>query len=281
MLRTIIGSALICASLAWAAPPPAKPLAILRPTLHQYEDGPPVASSAGFATGESVFFSFELSGYQVSPESQVDLSSRMEALDPQGIPLVETMRQQIKTKVAPEDKNWVPIVRDSFLIPPLALPGDYRVTISVQDRLSSQSATAEIQFPVRGRKVETSDTLVARNVRFLRGEDDTQALIPPVYHPPCPVWVRFEIVGYKLGTQNRMQVSYGVTVLGPSGRAVYSEPQAAVEEGLSFYPKRYLPGTFSLNLNDTARPGQYTIVLGLHDEVGHQTVESRHEFTIQ
>ena len=25
MLRTTIGSALICASLAWAAPPPAKP----------------------------------------------------------------------------------------------------------------------------------------------------------------------------------------------------------------------------------------------------------------
>jgi hypothetical protein len=95
------------------------------------------------------------------------------------------------------------------------------------------------------------------------------------------VWVRFDIVGYKLGGQNRMQVTYGVTVLGPSGRAVYSQPQAAVEEGLSFYPKRYLPGTFSLNLDNTVRPGRYTIVLGLHDEVGHQTVESRHEFSIE
>jgi hypothetical protein len=281
MLRATIGSAVICASLAWASAPPAKPLAILRPTLHQFEDGPPVTPSTGFATGESVFFSFEVSGYQVSEDSQVDLSCRIDALDPQGVPLMETIRHEIKTKISPEDKNWVPIVRESFLIPPLALPGDYRITIAVQDRLSSQAAKAELVFPVRGRQVEPSDTLLARNVRFLRGEDDTQALTPPVYHPPSAVWVRFDIVGYKLGGQNRMQVSYGVTVLGPSGRAVYSQPQAAVEEGLSFYPKRYLPGTFSLNLTESVRPGQYTIVLGLHDEVGHQTVESRHEFTVE
>jgi hypothetical protein len=262
---------------------PPKPLAILKPALHQYEDGPAVAPGTGFATGESVFLSFLVSGYQVSEseDSQVNLVCRIDALDPQGVPLVATMRQEIRTTVSAEDKNWMPIVRQSFLIPPLAPPGDYRIVIVVEDLLASQEAKTEVHFPVRGRQVAPSGTLLARNVRFLRGEDDLQPLDPPVYRPGNPVWVRFDIVGYKSGEKNRLQFSYGVSVLGPSGKTVYSEPQAALEDGQSFYPKHYLPGTFSLNLTADVRPGTYTIVLTLRDEIGNQTVESKHEFTVQ
>jgi hypothetical protein len=225
--------------------------------------------------------SFLVSGYQVSEESQVNLVCHIEALDPQGVPLVEVIRQEVRTAVSPEDKDWTPIVRQSFVIPPLAPPGEYRILMAVEDRLASQEVKAELRFPVRGRQVAPSDTLVARNVRFLRGEDDLQPLQPPVYRPGNAVWVRFDIVGYKLGEKNRLQVSYGVSVLSPSGKTMYSEPQAAVEQGQSFYPKRYLPGTFSLNLSNNVRPGAYTILLTLRDEIGNQTVESRHEFTVE
>ena len=280
MLRAALATALSCVAVVWASAPP-KPLAILRPALHQYEDGPPVAPGTGFSTGESVFLSFLVSGYQVSEESQVNLVCHIEALDPQGVPLVEVIRREVRTAVSPEDKDWTPIVRQSFVIPPLAPPGEYRILMAVEDRLASQEVKAELRFPVRGRQVAPSDTLVARNVRFLRGEDDLQPLQPPVYRPGNAVWVRFDIVGYKLGEKNRLQVSYGVSVLSPSGKTMYSEPQAAVEQGQSFYPKRYLPGTFSLNLSNNVRPGAYTILLTLRDEIGNQTVESRHEFTVE
>jgi len=282
MLRATIAAVLSGAALVGASAPP-QTLAILKPSLHQYEDGPAVAPGAGFATGDSVFLSFLVGGYKVAEgeDPHVGLVCHIDAFDPQGVPLAASIRQEIRTTVSPEDKNWMPIVRDSFPIPPLALPGDYRIVIVVEDLLATQEAKLEVHFPVRGRQVAPSDTLVARNVRFLRAEDDTQPLQPPIYRPGNPVWVRFEIVGYKFGENNRLQFSYGVSVLGPSGKAVYSEPQAALEEGPSFYPKRYLPGTFSLNLTSEVRPGAYTIVLTLRDEIGHQTVESKHEFTVQ
>lgn len=275
MPATFIGVLLLAAA---AAP---KPLVIVKPTLHQYEDGPPVTPGTGFYTGETVFFSFQVSGYRRSEDSQVDLACRIDALDPQGVPLAPTIVHEVKTTLSSEDKDWMPIVRQSFLIPPLALGGAYRIVIAVEDRLASQSTKTELQFPVHGRQVEPSDSLVARNFRFLRAEDDTQPLQPPVYRPGDTLWVRFEMVGYKLGEKNRLQVSYGVSVLSPSGRSMYSEPKAAVEQGESFYPKRYLPGMFSLNLNKDVRPGVYTLVLSLRDEVGNQTDESKHEFTVQ
>lgn len=275
MPATFIGVLLLAAA---AAP---KPLVIVKPTLYQYEGGPPVTPGTGFSTGETVFFSFQVSDYRLSEDSQVDLACRIDALDPQGVPLVAPILQEVKTTLSPEDKDWMPIVRQSFLIPPLALAGAYRIVIAVEDRLASQSTKTEIQFPVRGRQVAPSDTLVARDFRFLRAEDDPRPLQPPVYRPGDALWVRFEMVGYKLGEKNRLQISYGVSVLSPSGRSMYSEPKAAVEQGESFYPKRYLPGMFSLNLNKDVRPGVYTLVLTLRDEVGNQTDESKHEFTVE
>ena len=280
MLPTTIPTALLCATLAWASAPP-KPLAILRPALHDYEDGPRVAPGTTYSAGDSIFLTFEVGGYQVSEESRVSLTCRVDALDPDGVPLMESARQEINTTLSPEDKGWVPIVRQTFLIPPLAPPGTYRILIAVQDRLASRETKAELPIQVRGRQVAPSDTLLARNLRFVRAEDDSQALEPPAYRPGQTVWVRFDIVGYKLGDKNRRHVSYGISVVNPSGKVMYTQAQAAVEEGESFYPKRYLPSVFSLNLSQDVRPGAYTVVLALHDEVGNQNVESKHEFTVQ
>ncbi len=258
----------------------AKPLSIVTPTLHQYEDGPQIGAAAGFNTGETVFLKFRVAGYQVSPDAKVDLVCRMEALDPDGIPIAEPARQEVKATLAAEDKDWLPVVRQSFLIPPLALSGAYRIAVTVEDKLASREAKTTIEFPVRGRKVEPSETITARNFRFFRSEEESAQLVTPVYRRGESVWVRFDIVGYKLGEKNRMDVSYGVSVIGPAGNTMYSQPDAATEQGESFYPKKYLPGAFSLNLDNKVRPGTYAIVLSLRDEVGNQMVESKHEFTV-
>jgi hypothetical protein len=258
-----------------------KQLVIVKPTLHQYEDGPAIAAGAGFHTGETVFLKFQVAGYEVSPDARIDLAYRIEALDPDGVRFAEPAAREVKETLSAEDKDWLPVVRQSFLLPPLALPGTYRLAITVEDKLGSRAAKTEVDVPVRGRSVEPSDTITARNFRFLRTEEDAFPLRPAAYRPGDAVWVRFDIVGYKLGEKNRMQVSYGVSVIGPAGNTMYSQPEAAQEQGESFYPKKYLPGAFNLNLDNKVRPGTYAIVLTLRDEVGNQTVESRHEFTVE
>ncbi|MGD0014413.1 MAG: hypothetical protein ABSD56_08330 [Bryobacteraceae bacterium] len=282
LLRVFLAGLAAFASGAIAAPvQTSKQLAIVRPALREYEDGPAAAAENPFLTGETVFFSFQIAGYQVSPESKTDLRCRVEAADPAGILIVEPIGQDLATQVSPEDKNWMPVVRGSFLIPPLALAGAYRVRIAVEDRLSGQKTSAELALPVRGRRVEPSDTLVTRNFRFLRAEDDPEPLAPAVYHAGDSIWARFDITGFHYGEKNHVHVEYGIAMVTLSGRTLYSQPQAAIEDDATYYPKRYLAGALSLSLGQDFKPGEYVIVLTVRDQVGNQTAESRHAFRVE
>ena len=226
-------------------------------------------------------FSFQIQGYQVSSSSNIDLRVRIDAADPEAVPIVKTIQRAIRTQLSAQDKNWMPIVRDSIQLPTLALPGTYHVRVVVEDALSKQEARSEIGFPVRGKRVEPSQTLVARDFRFLRGEDDRDPLIQAVFRAGDSVWARFEITGFRYGANNRMDVSYGVALAGPDGKTLFSEAQAAQEQDESFYPKRYVPGVLSLNLDKKIKPGEYTVILTLRDQVGAQTAESRHSFRVE
>lgn len=266
-------------SASWAAAP--KQLTIVKLALQQYEDGPPLDRRFAFPTGDTVFFSFQIQGYQVSSDSNIDLRVRIDAADPEAVPIVKTIERAISTQLSAQDKNWMPIVRDSVQLPPLALPGTYRVRIVVEDALSKQEAKTEISFAVQGKRVEPSETLVARSFRFLRGEEDRDQLIQAVYRPGDSVWARFEITGFRYGANNRVDVSYGVALAGPDGKTLFSAAQAAVEQDESFYPKRYVPGVLSFNLDKKIKPGEYTVILTLRDQIGAQTGESCHSFRVE
>ena len=263
------------------AGPPARQLKIVRPVLQQYDGGPALASGFRFLTGDVVFLSFEIGGYEVSPESKVDLGYTIEALDPDGVPVAETLRGTVATEVSPEDKNWMPIVRESATLPPLAWGGTYRLRIAVEDKLSKQTANTEIEIPVRGRDIERSQTLAVRNFRFLRTEEDANPLLDAVFHPGDSLWARFEFTGYGYGQKNHIHVEYGVALVDASGKTLFAAAQAAVEDEDSFYPKRYLEGALKLDLEKKFRPGQYAVVLTLRDGVGNGTEETRHEFRVE
>ncbi len=261
--------------------PTSRPLSIVKPSARQFEGGPPLDPGFRFLTGDTIFFSFQILGYQVSPESTIDLLARIEAVDPEGTLLMKPVERPIATQISAEDKEWMPVVRQDIQIPPLALPGTYHIRATVEDHLSKQTVRSEIAFQVRGVEIQPSDTLVARNFRFLRAEEDRDPMTDPVFHPGQSVWARFEITGFRYGDRNRAEVSYGIAILGPAGNQVFGQPQAALEEGESFYPKRYLPGVLSVSLNDKVRPGTYTLVLTLRDLAGNQTQESRHVFRVE
>ena len=81
---------------------------------------------------------------------------------------------KIETTVTQEDKQWMPKLRETIIIPSLAGTGEYFVTVNLSDELAKMDFDSRSVFHVKGRDVAPSDTLVVRNFRFLRSEDQRQ-----------------------------------------------------------------------------------------------------------
>ena len=256
-------------------------LSIVNVTISDSDGGAALPSGFTHVAGETLFLSFQVAGYKASSAAKVYLTYKIDASDPHGVPLVEPLAAEIADTLAPEDKNWKPTVRQEIQVPPLADSGVYKIAIAVKDEIGHTAASQEVAFTVRGHTLEPSDTLVIRNFRFYRGEQDTEPLPKGAYRPGDAVWARFDITGFKYGPDNTIQVSYGVAVIAASGKELWSQPEAAVEKSQSFYPKRYVPGSMSLKLQSNIRPGEYGMVITAHDQLGNQTYEARQNFTIE
>ncbi|HLH43110.1 MAG TPA: hypothetical protein VKV74_09000, partial [Bryobacteraceae bacterium] len=184
-------------------------------------------------------------------------------------------------RILPEDKNWVPKFLAGFLIPPFAPSGDYKISVHARDDVGASELRAELMFHVRGHDVQPSPTLVLRNFRFQRSENDPSALREPVYRAGDMLWARFDIVGYKFGDGNRYSVDYGLAVEDSAGKQLFAQAEAAAESKESFYPQSVVPGQLSLSLDRNVAPAAYTLVVIVHDKIGHQTWQERRAFQVQ
>ena len=213
-----------------------KPLAVVHPVFATSEDGPPEASDEDFVSGETIHFSCQVEGYRKADKpddygkQNVSLKFQIEVRDKSGVLLKPVKDEKIETTVTQEDKNWMPKLRETIVVPPLAETGEYTVAIKVSDELAKTMIEKQAVFHIKGRDVAASDTLVVRNFRFLRTEDDGKALRFAAYRPGDAVWARFEMTGYKLGEKNQVDIEYGLTVLREDGSVAYQEPQAANQQ---------------------------------------------------
>ena len=260
---------------------PAKPFKVIDAGIHQSEDGPLVDKGTTFVPGEVLFFSCRLDGFQVSPAKKVSIDYRFSALDPAGIPIDEPAVAMVDTELAQEDKEWKPKIRQTVLVPPLAESGTYKLQFSAKDALSGVTASAELTFEVRGHAVEPSDTLVIRNFRFYRRQDDAEPLKLAVYRPAGAVWAQFDITGFKMGAGNHRDVAYTIAVSGAGGRVLLAPREPSVDKGSSFYPMKFLPCVISLNLQPDIRPGEYLITIAVQDRIGNQSHESKQTFRVE
>jgi hypothetical protein len=258
-----------------------KPFKVIEAGIHQTEDGPLAPAGTIFVPGEVIFFSCRLDGYEVSPEKKVAIRYEFSAVDPAGVPVVEPVSGRIDAELSPQDKEWKPKIRQTALIPPLAESGIYKVRISVKDERSGAEATAESAFDVKGHAVEPSETLIVRNFRFHRTEEDTEPLKIAAYRPGDVVWARFDITGYKMGEGNQREVAYTVTVTRVDGKVLVQPGEPSGDKGASFYPMRYAPCTISLNLQPNIRPDEYTILITAQDRIGDQTGETKQTFRVE
>jgi hypothetical protein len=264
-----------------------KPLAVVHPVFARSEDGAPDASDEDFVPGETVYFSCQAEAYRKldKPDDygkqNISLKFQIEVRDKSGALLKPVEEGKIETTVTQEDKDWKPKLRDTIVVPPLADSGEYTVLVKLSDELAKAAVEKTAVFHIKGRDVAPSDTLVVRNFRFLRTEDDAKPLPVAAYRPGDSVWARFDMTGYKFGEKNQVDIEYGLTVLGEDGSVAYTEPQAANQKIQTFYPQRYQPGELNLNLGKEQPLGKYTIVLAVHDNLGRQMYETRETFSVE
>jgi hypothetical protein len=272
---------ILAAQLAALAAPAPKKLAIVRMTLAQSEDGTPSAAAEQFVPGETIFFRCEVEGYQKTEKEAIRITYQVDAEDAHGVQLLAPEKGIVETTLSPEDKHWAPKIRYTVIVPPLADSGEYHVLVKVTDELANASVDARATFSVRGREVAPSDTLVVRNFRFQRREEDSQPLKFAAYRPGDAVWARFDMTGYKIAEKNVFDIEYGLEVLTADGSVAYSEPQAAAAKEQPVYPQRYQPGVLNLNMPNDIAKGEYTIVLKVRDNLGKQAIETREKFSIE
>lgn len=256
-------------------------LEIVNPILSQMDGGAIDPPGFEHTAGEVVFFSCRVAGYAKSSDEFVELHYSVQALDPEGVALDEIYRNQMRVEWSSHDKNWQPKIATSLALPPLAPPGKYTIQVKVEDIVGKTQAQLDFPFHVRGHSVGPSDTLVVRNFGFFRDEDGTRPADKAAYHAGDGVWAKFDITGFKYGPNNKLDVSYVTSVISPSGKVIWTQPQPATEQTQSFYPKRYVPASMGINLTPTIRPGEYTIAVTVKDGIGGQSYESKYTFTVQ
>jgi hypothetical protein len=279
MLRTAIAcvAALAASTLMAAAPA----LEVVKTIVSQSDGGAPLPPGFVHVTGEVLFLTFSVNGFQKDASDKVRVAYTVDTLDPKGVKTTETVANEVVAELAPQDKEWAPKVRMEVTLPPLAHSGAYRVVIKVKDLVGKTEAEKTVPIEVQGRMVDPSPTLTVRNFRFFRGEDDTEPLAKPIYRAGDPVWARFDIIGYQYGKGNAIDVVYGVSVNTMSGKVLWSQAEAAVERSQSFYPKPWVPGAMSITLGKDFKPGDYTIGVQVKDALGNQTFEEKYVFTVE
>ena len=261
-------------------------LAIIGAGIEQSEDAPFVPTDYQFLPGDYLYFTFQIAGFGVKSQNQdevrkISLSYEVQPEDSAGIALCAPKSGTIETELNPEDKNWIPKRRLSFLIPSFVAAGEFRVHVNVRDLFAKAGASKDFPFRIGGVHIQPSGAITAENFRFLRNENDREALQVPAYSPGDTVYLRFDMVGYKVGPKNEYHLAYGLIVLGPDGKPYIRNPEAAELETGSFYPAQFVPGTANLTTSADAAHGEYTVVLTVRDLISNQSFEIRQAFTIE
>jgi hypothetical protein len=256
-------------------------LQVVKPIIAQMDGGVPEPAGFEHLGGETLFFSCRVSGYSKSEDEKVHLRYSVQAFDSKDVPLDELFQNDLTAEVSPQDKDWLPKISTEVAIPPLLAPGAYKIVVKVEDVLAKTSADLTVPFKVRGRTVDPSDALIVRNFHFYRDEEGTQMMEQGLYKPGDGVWAKFDLTGFKYGDHNRIDVSYVTSVIAPSGKVLWTQPEAATEKSESFYPRRYVPAAMGISLQGNIKPGEYTIAVAAKDAVGGQTYEAKFNFVVQ
>ena len=258
---------------------PGPSLELVNLDLLDSRDGFAIPPDSRYLPGERVHIYFQIKGYHVGAADRILLRYELDALDPDGRRFYTPFSGGYDTELAPQDENWMPVVRYSPRIPDHAGAGTYVVRIFVHDVLAGESLDAEVPIHVEGEFVERSDRLVVRDFRFSRAEHG-DPLPSAEFSPGDEIWARFFITGYEIRENNTFNVESDAWVLDAEGRRLFAF-QSSSEEGRPFYARLWLPAQLRLDLSSNVGPGRYTVVLRLRDRVAGVEATQRYSFRVR
>ncbi len=276
-----LGAFVLCLLAAPPQPLQGRKLAVVQAVLHDRgESAPSIRPDFRYIGGELIYFSFRVAVYQVKND-KVSLRWLIYATDPDGRLLWEPLNGAINEEVSHNDENWLPRVSQTLPLPPQLPPGPHKLLIKVTDENAQSSVERIVDFQVGGRALPVPAGFSILGVAFFRSDQDASPLTEGVYRPGDPLFLKFQLAGFKLAEKNHFEVEYGIKVLRPSGKEMYAEPRAASESDSPYYPKRVMNGAVSLNLSADLTPGQYTIVISARDVAGQASAEATVSFRVE
>ncbi len=254
-------------------------LEIVKADVLDSAGGYSIPPDSTFFPGETVYLRFEVGGYTRGEYDRVKLSWRIDSFGPGGDRFTMAEGGEIDTELAPQDSEWRPIIRHSPTVPPHAEAGGYRVLLKVVDELNRAQTSRRMVIHVRGQQVPPDNQLTVRNFTFSKVEGG--APLPELLlDPGTTVWATFYITGFHMAADNSFDVHAELELRDEEGEVLYTfDPQG--EQGSPYYPRRWLPGSFRLDLDEDIRPGGYSIVLSLDDRLGNQSVQERKPFRVR
>jgi hypothetical protein len=268
----------------WAAE---STLAILDAGPENSEDAPFVSNDYRFYPGDYLYFRFQVTGFAVHTDEKteirtISLSYEITPQDSKGVPLTATVSGDIKDDLNPEDKNWTPKRRTSFLLPSFVASGQFRIHLVVKDLIGKSETERDFPFRMGGVTIVPSPSVTVENFRFFRKEDDQQSLDVPAYAPGDTVYARFDMAGYQTkAPDNQYHLTYGLTVFGPDGKPFVEQPNAAELSTGSFYAAQFVPGNINLTTTRNSTKGGYVIALTVRDLVANQTYQTKRSFSLE
>lgn len=262
-------------------------LAILDAGPESSEDAPFVSNDYQFYPGDYLYFRFQVTGFGIQTDEtteirKISLSYEITPQDANSVPLTPAVSGDIKDELNPEDKNWTPKRRASFLLPSFVASGPFHIHLVVKDLIGKTQTERDFPFRMGGVTIVPSSSITVENFRFFRREDDRQSLEVPAYAPGDTIYARFDMAGYQTSTpDNQYHLTYGLIVFGPDGKPFIQQPQAAELSTGSFYPAQFVPGNINLTTTRTSAKGAYVIALTVRDLIANRTYETKRSFTLE
>lgn len=264
---------------AAAADQDANSLQIVNVQFLDTRDGYPLPEGFVFYAGEQVHLVFNVAGYEYDEDYIMRLLYRIEFLGPNGDPFAEPQTGEIREEIYPQDEDWMPIVRASPRAPFHAESGVYKIRMSVEDTVARASAGEEVSFRLEGKDLDPGAGLTISGF-VLRRHEEGEPLSEPVFYRGQTLWGSFDIAGFELAEDNSFQVEARLDVISEKGKVLFSfSPRT--ERGSTYYPRKWLPVAFRLDLEKDMPPGPYTIHLTVRDRIAGAVEEASREFEVE
>lgn len=262
-------------------------LAIVNAGVASAEDAPFVSPDYKFNPGDFIYLVFEVAGYKATAAEyngprHMSLKYRVEPLDEKGVALAPAENGEIEQDLGPEDKNWLPKRRASFLLPSYLGAGTYHIKLAVEDLFAKSAEAKDLAFSVAGIKITPAPALQVQLFRFQRSDQEGPALDPAAYRAGDVVWARFDMTGFKVGPANAVDLAYGITVRRPNGTTLFDQESAAEQRIRGeFYPPQFVPGSLSVTTTKDLAPGEYKLAVHVHDLIGKQSADFEQSFRVE